>query len=79
MSALPVRSRYVASFVTLRRSVTNNLVTGVAIVSTALVLVPLVAILGYLLHHARHHQQALLQLVQTLLELDPYHPNLPVM
>lgn len=50
MSALPVRSRQMAAFVTLRRSVTNHLVTGVAIISTVLVLVPLVAILGYLLY-----------------------------
>ncbi|HEY5211643.1 MAG TPA: phosphate ABC transporter permease PstA [Acidobacteriaceae bacterium] len=49
MNALPVRSRHVAGFITLRRSLTNHLVTGVAIISTALVLVPLVAILGYLL------------------------------
>jgi phosphate transport system permease protein len=38
------------NFVALRRSVTNHLVTGVAIVSTVLVLVPLIAILGYLLY-----------------------------
>ena len=35
--------------------------------------------LDRLLHQPRHHQQALLQLVETLLKLDPYHPNLPVM
>jgi phosphate transport system permease protein len=39
-----------SSYVTLRRSVTNHVVTGVAIVSTILVLVPLVAIFGYLLY-----------------------------
>jgi phosphate transport system permease protein len=50
MTALPVQSRTVSSFVTLRRSVTNHVVTGVAIVSTILVLVPLVAIFGYLLY-----------------------------
>lgn len=50
MSALPVRSRTVSTLITLRRSVTNQLVTVVAIVSTVLVLVPLVAILGYLIY-----------------------------
>lgn len=50
MSALPVRSRTVSALITLRRSVTNQLVTVVAIVSTVLVLVPLVAILGYLIY-----------------------------
>jgi phosphate transport system permease protein len=39
-----------SNFVTFRRSVTNHVVTGVAIVSTILVLVPLVAIFGYLLY-----------------------------
>ena len=50
MAALPVQSRTMSSYVTLRRSVTNHVVTGVAIVSTILVLVPLVAIFGYLLY-----------------------------
>jgi phosphate transport system permease protein len=50
MSALPVRSRTVSTLITLRRSVTNQLVTVVAIISTVLVLVPLVAILGYLIY-----------------------------
>ena len=50
MSALPVRSRTVSTLITLRRSVTNQLVTVVAIVSTVLVLAPLVAILGYLIY-----------------------------
>ena len=50
MSALPVRSRTVSALITLRRSVTNQLVTVVAIISTVLVLVPLVAILGYLIY-----------------------------
>jgi phosphate transport system permease protein len=36
--------------VRLRRSLTNHLVTGLAVLSTAVVLVPLVAILGYLLY-----------------------------
>jgi phosphate transport system permease protein len=50
MSALPVRSRTVSRLITLRRSVTNHLVTVVAIISTVLVLVPLIAILGYLFY-----------------------------
>ncbi len=50
MSALPVRSHAATTFTTLRRSVTNHLVTGIAIVSTVLVLVPLIAIFGYLLY-----------------------------
>jgi phosphate transport system permease protein len=50
MNTLPVRSRTVSNFVTFRRSMTNHVVTGVAIVSTILVLVPLVAIFGYLLY-----------------------------
>ena len=50
MNALPVRSRSVSRLITLRRSVTNQLVTVVAIISTLLVLVPLVAILGYLIY-----------------------------
>jgi len=50
MDALPLRSRGVSNFVTLRRNLTNHVVTGVAIVSTILVLVPLVAIFGYLLY-----------------------------
>ena len=50
MDALPLRSRSVSNFTTLRRSLTNHVVTGVAIISTILVLVPLVAIFGYLLY-----------------------------
>lgn len=50
MDTLPVRSRAVSNFVTFRRSLTNHVVTGAAIVSTILVLVPLVAIFGYLLY-----------------------------
>jgi phosphate transport system permease protein len=50
MATLSVPSRAPSSFVNLRRSVTNHVVTGVAIVSTILVLVPLVAIFGYLLY-----------------------------
>jgi phosphate transport system permease protein len=50
MDTLPLRSRGVLNFVTLRRNLTNHVVTGVAIISTILVLVPLVAIFGYLLY-----------------------------
>ena len=50
MSALPVRSRNVDRLLNLRRGVMNHLVTGVAVVSTVVVLVPLVAILGYLIY-----------------------------
>ncbi len=50
MNASPVRSRALSSFVTFRRSATNHVVTVVAIVSTIVVLVPLVAIFGYLLY-----------------------------
>src|SRR6202046_5291348 len=50
MDALPLRSRGVSNFVTVRRNLTNHVVTGVAIISTILVLVPLVAIFGYLLY-----------------------------
>ena len=50
MSALPVRSRNVDRLLNFKRSAMNNAVTGVAIVSTAVVLVPLVAILGYLIY-----------------------------
>ena len=50
MDALPLRSRTVSNFTTFRRSMTNHVVTVVAIVSTVLVLVPLVAIFGYLLY-----------------------------
>ncbi len=45
----PVRSQSLERMIRLRRSATNHLVTGVAIVSTIVVLTPLVAILGYLL------------------------------
>jgi phosphate transport system permease protein len=49
MSSLPVRSRNRERLLTLRRSSTDHLVTVVAIVSTIVVLVPLIAILGYLI------------------------------
>jgi phosphate transport system permease protein len=47
---LPVRSRQLEGFISLRRKSTNILVTGLSILSTIIVLVPLVAILGYLLY-----------------------------
>jgi phosphate transport system permease protein len=50
MSALPVRSSNMDRLLNFRRSAANNLVTGIAIISTAVVLVPLVAILGYLIY-----------------------------
>jgi phosphate transport system permease protein len=50
MTTLLVRSRGIERAINLRRSAANHLVTGVAIISTVLVLVPLVAILGYLLY-----------------------------
>ena len=50
MSPLPIRSRHVERFLTLRRSATNHLVTGLAVISTIVVLVPLIAILGYLIY-----------------------------
>ena len=50
MSPLPMRSIHVERFVNMRRSATNHLVTAVSVISTILVLVPLVAILGYLMY-----------------------------
>jgi phosphate transport system permease protein len=50
MGALPVRSASYERFLTLRRSASNHLVTVLAIGSTLLVLVPLIAILGYLIY-----------------------------
>jgi len=50
MDTLPLRSSNVSNFTTVRRNLTNHIVTGVAIISTILVLVPLVAIFGYLLY-----------------------------
>ena len=44
------RSSTMHRFHELRRSATNHFVTGLAIFSTVLVLVPLVAILGYLIY-----------------------------
>ena len=50
ISALPERSRHMERAIRVRRSLTNHLVTGLAVLSTAAVLVPLVAILAYLLY-----------------------------
>ncbi len=50
MNTLPVRSRTMKRFLDLRRSSTDHLVTVVSIVSTIVVLTPLIAILGYLLY-----------------------------
>jgi phosphate transport system permease protein len=49
MSALPVRSQAMQRMLSLRRSATDHLVTVVAIISTIVVLTPLIAILGYLI------------------------------
>ena len=50
MGSLPVRSKSMERLLDLRRSATNHVVTSLAIVSTLVVLVPLVAILGYLIY-----------------------------
>jgi phosphate transport system permease protein len=50
MGSLPVRSSTFEKLLNFRRSATNHVVTIVSIVSTALVLVPLIAILGYLIY-----------------------------
>jgi phosphate transport system permease protein len=50
MSPLPVRSKVAERMLNFRRGATNHIVTGVAVVSTIIVLVPLVAILGYLIY-----------------------------
>jgi phosphate transport system permease protein len=50
MGSLPIRSKTMQRLLNLRRSSTNHMVTALAIVSTVVVLVPLVAILGYLLY-----------------------------
>jgi phosphate transport system permease protein len=49
-NALPKRSQNMERAVRLRRSLMNHLVTGLAILSTVIVLVPLVAILVYLVY-----------------------------
>lgn len=48
--ALPERSRNMERAIRARRTFTNHVVTGLAILSTVIVLVPLVAILGYLIY-----------------------------
>lgn len=50
MIGLPERSAHIERMIRLRRSFTNHIVTGIAILSTVIVLVPLVAILGYLIY-----------------------------
>lgn len=50
ISALPERSVHLERAIRVRRMLTNHLVTGLAVLSTAIVLVPLVAILGYLIY-----------------------------
>jgi phosphate transport system permease protein len=50
MAQLPARSPGMDRFLNMKRSVTNNVVTTITILSTLLVLVPLIAILGYLLY-----------------------------
>jgi phosphate transport system permease protein len=50
MNALLVRSNTHEQLLKLRRNITNHFVTGLALVSTIVVLVPLVAILGYLVY-----------------------------
>lgn len=50
ISALPERSRQVERLLELRRSAMNHFVTGLAVLSTIIVLAPLVAILGYLIY-----------------------------
>ena len=50
MGSLPVRSKYMERLFNLRRSATNHIVTSLAVISTLVVLVPLIAILGYLIY-----------------------------
>ena len=50
MGSLPVRSKNMERLLTLRRSATDYTVTALTILSTLVVLVPLVAILGYLIY-----------------------------
>ena len=50
MATLPVRSVGHERLLKVRRSFTNHLVTVLAIVSTMVVLVPLIAVLGYLIY-----------------------------
>jgi len=48
--ALPERSRHMERVIRARRTLTDHFVTGLAILSTVVVLIPLVAILGYLIY-----------------------------
>jgi phosphate transport system permease protein len=50
MPNILARSKSMERFVNVRRNSTNHLVTAVALISTIVVLVPLVAIFGYLLY-----------------------------
>ena len=50
MGSLPVRSKSMERLLDLRRSATNHVVTSLAVISTLVVLVPLIAILGYLIY-----------------------------
>jgi phosphate transport system permease protein len=50
MPNILARSKSMESFINVRRNSTNHLVTAVAVISTIVVLVPLVAIFGYLLY-----------------------------
>jgi phosphate transport system permease protein len=50
MSTLPIRSAATERRLSLQRSATNLFATGLSVVATVVVLVPLVAILGYLLY-----------------------------
>jgi phosphate transport system permease protein len=50
MGALPVRSTNMERMINVRRESTNHLVTVLAVVSTVIVLVPLIAVLGYLIY-----------------------------
>jgi phosphate transport system permease protein len=50
ISALPERSLHMERVIRMRRSATNHLVTGLAVLSTVIVIAPLVAILGYLIY-----------------------------
>jgi phosphate transport system permease protein len=49
-TALPERSKQMQRMVRMRRTLTNAFVTGLSVLSTAIVLVPLVAILAYLVY-----------------------------
>jgi phosphate transport system permease protein len=50
MATLPIRSERMNGALNMRRNATNYFVTGLSIIATVVVIVPLVAILGYLLY-----------------------------